>query len=234
MDGNPLVSIMMPVYNREKYLREAIQSIRNQTYQNWRLLIYDDGSTDGTPDVIKEYMQVDERIAHVYCYGLRENRGVAFARNMLLKACETEIACYHDSDDWSHPLRLDIQVRAFEPDMLLFTSWQWLTFMNSEEDWFNLHPQTSRAYATVMFCPDKEIRYDENKILGAEDCDWLERMKQAGRREFILPNLLYSIRSHEDRIGRWKRKIYSMFKPHEIQGLSYAQAIKKYTDAGGK
>lgn len=241
MEGNPRVSVMIPVFNREQYLKEAIQSILNQTYQNWELLIYNDGSTDQTEQVIQQFAQQDERITPVYRVDGQKkrisvvNQGVGFARNILLHACETEIACYQDSDDWSHPMRLEIQVKNFEPGKLLFTNWQWMISQPTDEDWLKLAfmPRHDRAYASVMFRPDKNILYDETKILGAEDCIWIDQMKAAGRAEQILPNLLYVVRNHDDRIGHWKRKIFSKFSRPEILGLTYAQAIEKYKNSEG-
>ena len=58
----PKVSIIMPVYNAEKYVSEAIESVRNQSYENWELIIVDDGSTDRSPEIIDAYSRKDPRI----------------------------------------------------------------------------------------------------------------------------------------------------------------------------
>jgi|TARA_Y100000294_G_scaffold172106_1_gene186415 glycosyltransferase involved in cell wall biosynthesis len=83
----------MPVYNCEKYIGDAITSVIDQTYQNWELLIVNDGSTDSTKDMIFRFN--DKRIR----YFEHENRGVSFARNVALKCMKGNYFCMLDSDD---------------------------------------------------------------------------------------------------------------------------------------
>ncbi|NLG52731.1 MAG: glycosyltransferase, partial [Clostridiales bacterium] len=59
------ISVVLPVYNGEKYLRESIQSVINQTYSNWELIIVDDASTDSSPDIIREFAKTDNRIRFI-------------------------------------------------------------------------------------------------------------------------------------------------------------------------
>ena len=73
-----LVSIIMPSYNCEKFISESIQSIRNQTYLNWELLVVDDCSTDRTRELVHQFSEQDARI---YGYCLERNSGAAVARN---------------------------------------------------------------------------------------------------------------------------------------------------------
>lgn len=72
-----LISIVLPVYNGEKYLRESIDSIRNQTYTNWELLILDDCSTDNSPDIALEYVKADDRIKY-----FRNDHNLRLPRNL--------------------------------------------------------------------------------------------------------------------------------------------------------
>lgn len=75
---NPLVSIVMPTYNGEKYIGEAIDSVLNQSYNNWELIIVNDGSKDGTASVISEYLKIDSRIQS---YDNEENSGISITLN---------------------------------------------------------------------------------------------------------------------------------------------------------
>jgi len=76
--ASPKISAVMPVYNREKYVRAAIDSIIGQTYTNWEFIIVDDGSTDRTLEILQEYANRDKRIK-ILQNG--KNQGIAFSRN---------------------------------------------------------------------------------------------------------------------------------------------------------
>ena len=78
VDGNDLISIVMPVYNCEKFLNETIVSVLKQTYDNWELLLIDDASTDRSAEIIYKYLNNEKRIVYVK---LQDNKGAAYARN---------------------------------------------------------------------------------------------------------------------------------------------------------
>ena len=90
---NPLVSIIVPVYNVEQYIRRCIDSILNQSYKNIELIIVDDGSTDSSPQIIKEY--IDKAIIVT-----QRNKGLAAARNTGLSHATGDFLCFVDSDDY--------------------------------------------------------------------------------------------------------------------------------------
>lgn len=115
----PLVSIIMPAYNSGIYISDSILSVLNQDYQNWELLIVDDGSTDHTRDIVNSYLSKDERIKYLY----QENAGAAQARNNALQKAEGSLIAFLDSDDLWLPEKLSVSVKEFassEQD-LLFT-----------------------------------------------------------------------------------------------------------------
>ena len=89
-----LVSVIMPAYNVEKYIGEAIQSVLNQTYKNFELIIFDDGSTDKTWEIIQSFN--DSRIIAIRH---QQNKGVAEARNTALKIAKGKWVALIDSDD---------------------------------------------------------------------------------------------------------------------------------------
>ena len=103
----PKVSVIMPVYNGDGFLAEAIASILGQTYTDFELIIIDDGSTDGTADIIRKYAERDERIVPVM---LDKNVGNASARNRGIERAKGEYIAAMDSDDISLPDRLRRQV----------------------------------------------------------------------------------------------------------------------------
>ena len=106
----PKVSIIMPVYNAEKYVSEAIESVRNQSYENWELIIVDDGSTDRSPEIIDAYSRKDPRIKFLH----QKKQGVSMARNFALCQTHGEYVTFIDSDDVYHPDRLYRMVQIFE------------------------------------------------------------------------------------------------------------------------
>ena len=94
--GNkPLVSIVLPTYNREEYLSRSIDSIINQTYKNWELLIIDDGSTDETLSLIKNYLNKFSNIRYFF----HENRGAAYSMNIGMQNSKGEFITFLGSDD---------------------------------------------------------------------------------------------------------------------------------------
>jgi len=90
-----LISIITPVYNVEKFIVETIESVINQTYTNWELILIDDGSTDNSGDICKQYTEKDKRIKYFY----KTNSGQAAARNVGIKNAKGEYITFLDSDD---------------------------------------------------------------------------------------------------------------------------------------
>lgn len=93
---NKLISIIVPVYNVEDYLEKCLNSIVQQTYKNIEIIVVDDGSTDGSSGIIKNYSNKDQRITVIS----KKNGGLSSARNAGLKKARGEYICFVDSDDW--------------------------------------------------------------------------------------------------------------------------------------
>lgn len=106
---NPKVSIIMPVYNGEKYIREAIESILRQTFNDFELIIINDGSTDKTEDIISPYLK-DNRVR----YFKQINRGYSMACNQGYFFAKGKYICFQDCDDISLPNRLKEEVDILE------------------------------------------------------------------------------------------------------------------------
>lgn len=107
----PTVSVVMLAYNAERFVREAIASILQQTYTDFELLIIDDGSTDGTSAILQEYARRDVRI-HIHTQP--DNLGIASGRNLGLKLAQGKYLAVMDADDISLPERLAKQVAYLE------------------------------------------------------------------------------------------------------------------------
>lgn len=92
----PLISIIVPCYNVEKYLRECVEPILHQTYSHWELILIDDGSKDRTPQLCDEYARKDSRIKVIH----KENGGLVSARNAGYEVTTGDWLMYLDGDDW--------------------------------------------------------------------------------------------------------------------------------------
>ncbi len=106
----PMVSVIIPSYNGERFIGEAIESVLNQTYQNFEIIIVDDGSTDGSKSVIKPFLW-DPRIKFVE-HG--QNKGIPSARNTGIKMSKGEFVAFLDQDDLWLPEKLERQIAVFE------------------------------------------------------------------------------------------------------------------------
>ena len=114
----PLVSIVTPCYNSEKYISETIESVLNQIYENWEMIIVDDISTDKSIDIIKDYCNKDERIKY---YILEEKGGASIARNKAIKESQGKYIAFLDADDIWKPDKLEKQVQFMEDNNYDFT-----------------------------------------------------------------------------------------------------------------
>lgn len=114
LDGNirkdnfKMISIVVPVYNAEKYLRKCIDSILAQTYPQWELVLVDNGSTDKSYEICKEYAQKDVRIRAIHQH---RNQGVSVARNLGMEKCTGEFITFIDSDDWIQENYLEVMLK---------------------------------------------------------------------------------------------------------------------------
>ncbi|MBQ8750501.1 MAG: glycosyltransferase [Alphaproteobacteria bacterium] len=100
----PKVSVLMPVYNVEKYLNRCLDSLYNQTFKDFEIIAINDGSTDNSPKILEEYTKKDNRIKII----TQENQGLSMARNNGLKLAKGEYIYFLDSDDAIHPQCLEI------------------------------------------------------------------------------------------------------------------------------
>ncbi len=103
----PRVSVIIPVYQGDRFLAEAVESVLNQTYTNCEIIVVDDGSTDNIHEVLEPYF---EKIRYVY----QQNQGVAAARNYGIKIAKGELIAFLDQDDFWLPDKLALQVACFD------------------------------------------------------------------------------------------------------------------------
>ncbi len=107
---NSLVSIIVPVYNAAKYLNRCLNSVVNQTYSNLEIILINDGSTDASLNICKEYAENDKRIILVD----KINEGVSIARNTGIKESSGDFIAFLDADDWVAPNYIEQLMKPFE------------------------------------------------------------------------------------------------------------------------
>lgn len=120
MMQKPFISFIVPVYNVEAYLHQCVDSIINQTSGDWELILIDDGSCDGCPQICDEYAWQDNRIKVIH----QSNQGVAVARNVGLDVATGEWIWFVDSDDWIESEAVSIlksnYIQSGGPDLIMF------------------------------------------------------------------------------------------------------------------
>ncbi len=113
-----LVTVITPAYNAERHIRYAIESVINQDYKNWEMLIVDDCSKDNTKQVVQDYSKEDNRIKLI---SIEKNGGVANARNIALRRAKGKYVAFLDSDDLWKPNKLSKQIEFMKKNNCYFT-----------------------------------------------------------------------------------------------------------------
>lgn len=139
------ISIIVPVYNGEKYIQECIDSLLKQTYNNIEIIIIDDGSTDSTNTILKKYEECESRVVVIR----QENQGTSAARNAGLKVAQGEFVTFVDSDDYLLPDCIERIVEAIaNSSQVSLVVWNSMTFGDGDEIRSNAGDQifTGRDY----------------------------------------------------------------------------------------
>ncbi|MGR3292444.1 MAG: glycosyltransferase [Candidatus Scalindua sp.] len=190
----PKISVVMSVYNGEKYLREAVESILNQTFSDFEFLIMDDCSIDGTPKILNDYQQKDKRIKVIKN---DRNMGLTRSLNMAIKQSSGNYIARMDADDIAIKERLEKQVDFMErnPDVVLLGTSFYEIDKHGKELSCKLFPTTDRDIRKMLikfnpFCHasvvmrhsafDKVGMYDES-ILKTQDYDLWFRLASVGK-----------------------------------------------------
>ena len=112
-----LVSIITPAYNSAKFIAETIQSVQNQTYENWEMLIVDDGSSDATEAIVQSFLDKDKRIKF---YKLALNSGPAVARNTAIEKASGDFMTFIDADDIWFPTFIENSIKTIQETKIPF------------------------------------------------------------------------------------------------------------------
>ena len=203
MEKNPLVSVVIPLYNGEKYLAEAIESVLAQTYSSIELIVVDDGSTDGSADIVKGYTSV-----HYY---FQPNQGLGAARNRGIDLAQGSFLAFLDADDIWDKDKLMCQMKAFDNtpglDMVFGQVEQ---FISPELDEYakskiNHASEIIQGYfaGTLLIKRDSFFRvgcFATHWCVG-EFIDWYTKAIEQSLNSFTIPEVVMKRRIHNDNTG---------------------------------
>lgn len=185
----PKVSVIIPTYNYGAYIREAIQSVLDQSFANFEVIVVDDGSTDNTADVVSGFS--DTRIKYVR----QENRGLPSARNTGIRESSGSLLAFLDADDKYHPLKLEAQERLLEKNPSIGVTYSSHVFVDPSGSplWLHRAPRSVSFLDLVSgypFAPSDVVMrrewafrvglFDESFILNSEDLDFHIRLALSG------------------------------------------------------
>ncbi len=213
-----MISVLMGVYNAEKTLKVAIESIINQTYSDWELIICDDGSSDSSISIAYESARSDRRITVIRN---NSNKGLGYALNRCFENAKGEYIARMDADDESLPERFATEVDFLNKHQEFDIVSSAITFFNSHGDMRTTRPyEQPQPIDLIIGSPiahpacmmrrtsfENVCGYNEDvKTLRVEDIDLWIRMYEKGYRCYNLPISLYRYRFDRNAIKRQRLK----------------------------
>lgn len=223
---NPEISVLLPVYNSEKYILEAINSILNQTFSNFELIIIDDGSTDTSEEIISKIN--DKRIVFEKN---DTNKGLIYTLNKGISLSRGSYIARMDADDFSVANRFEKQILEFEKDENLVVCGSFIkTFGNGTEQYISHIPITNAqilasifftcpfAHPSVMIKKEALLQLEEayrEDYKHSEDYDLWSRLVFVGN-SINIPEFLLNYRIHE-------KQVSTVFDEHKYQSVSKIQ-----------
>lgn len=195
---HPLVSIIIPVFNAERFIADAIESARCQDYASTEIVVVDDGSTDGSAEIVKRFPMVR--------YFYQDNQGPAAARNRAVMEARGEMLAFLDADDIWKPEKLGKQMAAWEKSeeggvVICETRLQFEKGMAIPVGYSQrMIEESFPAYIPSALLVDRKTflkvgSFDVHRKTG-EDIDWFMRAKDLGVPCFVMPETLFEKRIH--------------------------------------
>lgn len=205
----PLISVLMPVYNAERYVAEAVESILGQTFTDFEFLIVDDGSTDGSLAILRRYAEQDNRIRLIS----RPNTGLVIALNEMLGKARADLIARMDADDIAMPGRFAAQVAFLRdhPEVVCVGGRQQIIDASGRPLWVYHPPESDPEIQEVALsgrCPINhpsammrreavlEVGGYREEMMPAEDLDLWLRLGERGQLA-NLPQVVLKYREHD-------------------------------------
>jgi glycosyltransferase involved in cell wall biosynthesis len=200
MKENPLVSVIIPVYNYDRYLAEAIESVLNQTYRRLEVIVVDDGSTDRSSEVAKSFVDRGVR----YCY--QEHAGIGPARNRGADLAQGDFIAFLDADDRWPEYKLERQLSAIKNDPALEMVFGQAVQLHNGPEWeagvkaMNpLGMVPGMVAGTLLIKREAFFRVGDfpSGLKVGEFIDWYARAGELQIRSLVLPDLFLWRRIHD-------------------------------------
>ena len=192
-----MVSVLIPTHNRKDWVTKAIASVQAQTHKDLEICVYDDGSVDGTADVVGAV--ADKRLVFQRC---PKNKGLGHARNALIEMASSDYVAHHDDDDLSHPQRIQWELQALLEEEAIWVACTRHNIRPDEKPQWTMYarrPPKAKTrewaiHASILMRKHYAIPYDTT---GPHDNDlrWIREMwRRYSRPLLVLEAPLYAMR----------------------------------------
>lgn len=203
MENAPLISVIVPCYNQAQYLDECLQSVLDQTYQDWECIIVNDGSPDNTEEITKQWTEKDARFKYLY----KENGGLSSARNAGIEMAKGKWILPLDADDKIGKQYLELAEKEFDKGYTVI--YCEAEFFGEKSGRWEVPNFTKKelAFHNIIFCSAFFLKdtwrlangYDINLRHGWEDWDfWVSCLKQPVSTTFRIPETCFFYRIKEN------------------------------------
>lgn len=222
-----LVSIIIPIYNVERFLRDCLDSVIKQTYSNLEIILVDDGSTDGCLEICREYQKKDNRV-HVFH---QENKGCSIARNLGLKHAHGIYISFFDSDDVMHPDRMEemVAIMKKEDADLVIGNYDIVTqdgtFLENKKE-VALYEVDSPTFKYCSFAPFPGNKLYRLSILKEKQIEW-KQISIAEDLVFYLSYILWckKVSFTSDSLFNYRIVENSLSRKYDLKILSIKDAF---------
>lgn len=232
----PLVSIITPNYNCEKYISETIDSVLNQTYKNWEMIVVDDCSSDSSIKIIEDYIKKDSRIKLIK---MEKNSGAALCRNRAIEISKGKYLAYLDSDDLWLEKKLEKQISYMEKENIDFTYSEY-THIDENGNSLNLKAKIPKKLnylkmlfhcftgcLTVIYNQEKIGKIYGPNISKSNDYGlFLQVIKKANKARGLKENLAYyRIRKNSISRNKWKKVEPHLYLLNKIENINIVASL---------
>jgi len=197
----PLVSVVIPVFNGERFLREAVQSVLDQKYSPVEIIIVDDGSTDGTANVARSF-------AEAVRYLHQPNQGPAAARNRGIEQAQGSLIACADADDLWPPGKLELQlpylIRDPAIEIVIGRIQQVLLGQAQAEEFGEPAFSVNLGSAVIRKTVFERVGLFDESMRYSEDVDWFMRAREGGAAIMTIDAVTLFYRQHEENMTRGK------------------------------